>query len=154
LPGGKKKKAIELLAEGKLAKQAIAKQVGIHPSTLARWMKEPQFLAAFYEEFSITQCQDLQTIHRLVQGAYQEFLKRLSKEEIGEVSTLHLVQLMDRLHRQFKEMLEQLKNLKSSRHAAGENDDLLSEEEYRELAEEVLKKIRARAQGSQEPGAA
>lgn len=152
--GGRKKKAIELLAEGKLSRRSIAKRVGVHPSTLSRWLKEPPFLAAFYEEVSLAQCQDLQTIHRLVQGAYREFLKRLSKEEISEVSTQHLVQLMDRLHRQFKEMMEQLKNLRGTQDAAGESEGLLSEEEYRELAEEILKKIRERPAGSQEPRSA
>ena len=147
---GKRKRAIELLAEGSLSRKAIAKEIGVHPSTLSKWFKDPDFLAAFHDEFSIAQCRDLRTIHRLVQGAYREFLRRLSKEEIGEVSTLHLVQLMDRLHRQFNAILEQLKSLGATQDSPGEANDLLSEEEYRELAEEVLKKIRERTEGSQE----
>ncbi len=149
---GKKRKAVELLAEGKLNRKAIAEQIGVHPRTLGSWLKDTEFLAAFHEEFQAAQCRDLQTLHLLLQGAYEEFLKRLSREEIGEVSTLHLVQLMDRLHRQLKEIQGRLSKMSKAGGTRPDAPPLLSEEEYHELAQQILERLAQRPEGSQAPG--
>ena len=149
----RKKKAIRLLCEGKLSRKEVAESVRVNPKTLEQWLREPGFLGRFYEELSVRQFQDVQLLHRLAQGTYRELLKRLSQDEIGEVSTQHLLQLMERLHRQLKENLQKLENLHATQSAKDADVTLLSEEEYGELAQQVLQKIAERAEGSQTPRA-
>lgn len=141
----KRQQAIKLLAEGTLSHQAIAQKLGIQPEALSRWMEEPRFLNEFRKHLSLAQCRELETIHRLVQRTYEEFLQRLSDDAIKEVSTLHLMQVMEKLHRRLKQIQDQLDRLASREESVEPAEGLLSEEEYRELAAQVLATLAKRS---------
>mgnify|MGYP006298569587 CR=1 FL=1 len=153
---GKQKKAVELLAEGKYSLREVAGKVGIHRTTLTRWLKQAEFLSAFKQELTLSQCQDLQKIYQIVQKTYEEFLRRMSGEQLGKMSTLHLVKLMDRLYRQLNDVESKLEKLQSMKTKSAPDESqpaLLSEEGYRDLAREVLKKMADSSQGSPAVGA-
>jgi len=42
----KQKRAIELMFEGSLSQLAISEQLKIHPTTLSRWKRDPDFIEA------------------------------------------------------------------------------------------------------------
>jgi transposase-like protein len=145
----KQRKAVELLAEGDQSRKEIAKSVGVHPKTLNRWLKEPEFLKAYHEAFQIRQCQDLQNLHQVVQGAYKEIFKRFSEEQLSEVPIQQLVQMLDRLNKQIESISTQLGRMNDKKSTVEDTAPLLSEEEYHELAQAVLGKIaQGRAPGS------
>lgn len=63
LTARRRKKAIELIAQGAIPKKDIAKQCSVTPNTLARWQQEPSFREQVIERTYELVYQDLPEIY-------------------------------------------------------------------------------------------